>query len=67
MFQVNCFTNDSMHSVILFTRLGMNWDCVVACDDMLLLDPTNTKAMCRKGIAMRALGDLNGAEAREGT
>lgn len=59
----SCWTLCSSNASLCYLRLGMNWDCVVACDDMLLLDPTNTKAMCRKGIAMRALGDLNGAEA----
>jgi len=59
----SCWTLCSSNASLCYLRLGMNWDCVVACDDILLLDPTNTKAMCRKGIAMRALGDLNGAEA----
>merc|ERR1712194_291349 len=58
-----CSIAVSSNAAMCKLKLGQHEACVNMCDEILRLDAANAKAMYRKGLALRALGEVAEAEA----
>merc|ERR1712217_541499 len=57
-----CAIAVSSNAAMCKLKLGQHDACVDICETILRMDATNVKAMYRKGLALRALGEVAEAE-----